>query len=140
MEKLPLWIHLSNIPLELFTQKGLSYIASAVGTPLYMDRITASQHRQAFAKVCVEIESVMEIPRFIKVGMRDGSVVIVNIHVPWYPLKCLHCSTFGHVAKTCPKKPVVAAPKVWIPKSVIKPVGETETMRKQENEVEGNKK
>ena len=34
MAKLPLWIHLSNIPLELFTQTGISYIASVVGNPL----------------------------------------------------------------------------------------------------------
>ena len=42
MAKLPIWIHLGKVPLELFTQKGLSYIASAIGSPLYMDRITAS--------------------------------------------------------------------------------------------------
>ncbi|MBA0682690.1 hypothetical protein Goari_024386, partial [Gossypium aridum] len=35
---------LSRVPLELFTQKGFSYIASAFGTPLYMDNITALQH------------------------------------------------------------------------------------------------
>ena len=65
MEKLPIWIQLSNIPLELFMQKRLSYIASAVGTSLYMDQITASQQRLAFAKICVEIEASMEIPKSI---------------------------------------------------------------------------
>ena len=43
MEKLPVWIHLGNVPLELFNQKGLSYITSTSGNPLYMDRITAGQ-------------------------------------------------------------------------------------------------
>ena len=42
MARLPIWLHLSNIPLELFTQRGISYIASAVRNPLYMDRITAN--------------------------------------------------------------------------------------------------
>ena len=42
MTKLPIWIHLGKVLLELFTQKGLSYIASAIGSPLYMDRITAN--------------------------------------------------------------------------------------------------
>ena len=50
-----------------------------------MDRITASQKRMAFAKVCVEVEAKMDIPRFIKVEMKDGSRVSVNIEVPWYP-------------------------------------------------------
>ena len=43
MAKLLIWIQLSNVPLELFTQRGISYIASAMENPLYMDRITANQ-------------------------------------------------------------------------------------------------
>lgn len=39
-QKFPLWIKLWNVPLELFTIDGISCIASAVGTPLYMDRAT----------------------------------------------------------------------------------------------------
>ncbi|XVE62457.1 hypothetical protein DITRI_Ditri06bG0119600 [Diplodiscus trichospermus] len=38
MSKIPIyWIQLENVPLELFTRKGLSYIASAVGRAFYMD-------------------------------------------------------------------------------------------------------
>ena len=61
MAKLPLWIQLSNIPLEFFTQKGISYIASALENPLYMDRITANKQRVAYAKVCIEVEACMEV-------------------------------------------------------------------------------
>ena len=43
MSKMPIWIQLSNVPLELFTQRGLSYIASDVRCLLYMDQITARQ-------------------------------------------------------------------------------------------------
>ncbi|PPR83651.1 hypothetical protein GOBAR_AA37058 [Gossypium barbadense] len=34
MDRLPVWIHLKHVPLELFTRGGLSYIASALGNPL----------------------------------------------------------------------------------------------------------
>ena len=74
MDKLPVWIHLGNIPLELFTPNGLSYITNALGTPLYMDHVMASQQRLAYAKICVELEVTMEIPQCIEVVMRDGSV------------------------------------------------------------------
>ncbi|MFQ6637220.1 hypothetical protein Gotur_014143 [Gossypium turneri] len=37
---MPVWIQCYRVILELFTQKGLSYIASAIGTPLYMDSVT----------------------------------------------------------------------------------------------------
>ncbi|XVE64008.1 hypothetical protein DITRI_Ditri07aG0066900 [Diplodiscus trichospermus] len=43
MSKIPIWIQLENVPLELFTRKRLSYIASVVGCPLYMEQITANQ-------------------------------------------------------------------------------------------------
>ncbi|KAK8571345.1 hypothetical protein V6N13_103472 [Hibiscus sabdariffa] len=51
MDRLSVWIHLYRIPLELFTTVGLSYIASVIGIPLYMDSITAGLQRLAFAKV-----------------------------------------------------------------------------------------
>ena len=82
MAKLPLWIHLHKVPLELFTQKGLSYIASGIGSPMYMDKITASQQRLSFAKICVEVEAARPIPRSIEVVMKDGSRVSIIVEVP----------------------------------------------------------
>ena len=35
MAKLSIWIQLGNIPLKLFMQRGISYIASVLGNPLY---------------------------------------------------------------------------------------------------------
>ena len=104
MAKLPVWIHLGNIPLELFTQKGISYIASAIGNPFYMDRITASQQRLAFAKVCVELEASMEAIRSIEVEVRNGKTVHVSVEYPWMPLKCSLCGIFGHGDNTCSRK------------------------------------
>ncbi|KAK8638784.1 hypothetical protein V6N13_137195 [Hibiscus sabdariffa] len=62
LQKMPIWVQLHNVPLELFSRKGLSYIASAMGTPLYMDSITASCERLEFAKVCIEIIAGVSIP------------------------------------------------------------------------------
>ena len=85
MEKLPIWVQLGNVPLELFTQDGLSYIASAIGNPLYMDKFMSGQSRLSFAKVCVEIEAAFDIPRYIDVQMCDDSYVSVSVEVPWFP-------------------------------------------------------
>ena len=133
MARLPLWIHLRNVPLELFNQNGLSYIASAIGTPLYMDKITASQQRLAFAKICVEVEASKDIPRSIEVEMKEGSVVSVFVDVPWYPQRCLQCETYGHGDKFCPKKKGVVPAKVWVPKQGAKKLGSNkETVQVQE--------
>ena len=133
MAKLPLWIHLGNIMLELFTQIGISYIASVLGNPLYMDRFTASQQRMAFAKVCIEVEAAKEIPNTIEVQLRDGSLVMVHVEVPWKPLKCMQCGIFGHGDKTCSKK--VQTVKAWVPKVVEKKIEGSTT----ENMVETQK-
>ncbi|XVE74386.1 hypothetical protein DITRI_Ditri12bG0012800 [Diplodiscus trichospermus] len=104
LAKIPIWIHLRNVPLELFTRSGLSYIASAVGIPLYMDRITTSYQRLAYAKVCVEIEVSSKIPSSIEVRMKDGSPISISVEVPWHPQRCTNCSLFGHSPNTCQRK------------------------------------
>ena len=40
--KILVWVQLHNVPLEYWTAKGLSYLASDVGTPLYADAVTES--------------------------------------------------------------------------------------------------
>ena len=119
MAKLPLWIQLSNIPLELFTQRGIGYIASALGNSLYMDRITANKQRVAYAKVCIEVEACKEVPRNVEVVLKDGTVISVFVEVPWMPAKCSQCGIFGHNDKGCPSKKVDTSihTKVWVPKT-----------------------
>ena len=102
--------------MELFKQKGISYIASVLGNPFYMDSITANQQRLAYAKVCVEVEASMEIPSSIEVELRDGASISVRVEVPWIPAKCSRCGIFGHGEKVSPRKPVEPA-KRWIPKA-----------------------
>ena len=119
MAKLPLWIQLSNIPLELFSQKGISYIASGLGNPLYMDRITTSQQRLAYARVCVEVEASKTIPQSLEIELKNGITVHVHVEIPWQPAKCSQCCIFGHGDKDCPmKSPVQAPEKIWKPKQV----------------------
>lgn len=42
---IPMWAKFYNIPLEFWNGDGLSRIASAVGTPLFMDQLTVSGNR-----------------------------------------------------------------------------------------------
>lgn len=45
LSKLPLWIQLYNVPLQYWSEEGLSYIASGIGKPLYADEMTESARR-----------------------------------------------------------------------------------------------
>ncbi|XP_039026533.1 uncharacterized protein LOC120160183 [Hibiscus syriacus] len=101
LTKIPIWVHLYNVPLELFSRVGHSYISSAIGNPLSMDSITASKTRLEFAKVCVEIGVNDVIPKFIEVVLRDGHQTSITVEVPWHPPSCKKCRVFGHNDKSC---------------------------------------
>ncbi|KAL4279069.1 hypothetical protein GQ457_03G007180 [Hibiscus cannabinus] len=102
LAKMPVWVQLFNVPLELFSRKGLSYISSALGVPLYMDSITASRERLEFAKVCIEVDAGRRLPRSIPVKLQDKTIVFVSVKIPWMPSSCSQCNTFGHSEKFCP--------------------------------------
>ncbi|XVE86095.1 hypothetical protein DITRI_Ditri18aG0008800 [Diplodiscus trichospermus] len=128
MSKLLVWIQ-SNIPLELFTQKVISYIANALGNPLYMDRFTASQQRLAFAKVCVKLDAKFVLPKYIEVVFKDGTLAFIFVDVPWMSAKCTHCAIFRHREKSCFAKSTPVATKVWVPKlKPNEPKGNDETL------------
>ncbi|KAG5560625.1 hypothetical protein RHGRI_003821 [Rhododendron griersonianum] len=56
VSKIPIWVQLYNVPLELWTAPGLSYVASAIGRPLYADRMTKTCKRLNYAKSCISQE------------------------------------------------------------------------------------
>ncbi|KAK8610902.1 hypothetical protein V6N13_082058 [Hibiscus sabdariffa] len=88
--------HIQNKPLVLRKWEpnlaklnfGLSYIAGALGTPLYMDSITASRERLEYAKVYVEIGVDSEIPKHINLVLRNGSTNADHVYIPWLPPRC----------------------------------------------------
>ncbi|GJW56198.1 putative reverse transcriptase domain-containing protein [Tanacetum coccineum] len=62
--KVPLWVKIFNIPLEAWNSEAISRIASRIGTPIIMDRITTSMcekayGRASFARVLVEADATM---------------------------------------------------------------------------------
>ena len=95
MAKLPIWIQQRNVPLELFTKNGISYIVSAIGNPLYMDRITANQQHLAFVKICVEVVANVEISHFIEVKIQNGFIIAIKVEVPWRPQNVPNVEFFG---------------------------------------------
>ncbi|XP_039021875.1 uncharacterized protein LOC120154125 [Hibiscus syriacus] len=70
-------VNLFNVPLELFSKTGLSYIASAIRSPLTMDSVIAAKTHLEFAKVCIEIGVNDVIPKSIDVVLKD--VVSVSV-------------------------------------------------------------
>lgn len=104
LTKLPVWVFFKKVPLELFTHKGLGYIASAVGIPKSMDRYTTERTRPEYARICVEIDVKKEVPQFIEVVRRDGSIAQMEVVIPRIPVRYANCSIYGHSSKCCTNK------------------------------------
>ncbi|KAF7123196.1 hypothetical protein RHSIM_Rhsim12G0177600 [Rhododendron simsii] len=115
--RIPIWVQLYNIPHEYWTAPGLSYVASAIGRPLYADSMTEKCRRLSYAGVCVEIEVGAYLPSSFCLRLANGNDVEITAKYPWKPLQCLDCKVFGHNGAGCPKnaQPVVAP---WAPPQV----------------------
>ncbi|KAK8667842.1 hypothetical protein V6N13_105323 [Hibiscus sabdariffa] len=103
LDSAPVWVKLWHVPLELFSREGLSYIASALGKPLYMDRATTLKMQLEFAKICIEVYGTDVIPGSVTLDLGEGVTIDVGVEIDWAPPKCDHCAIFGHSADKCSK-------------------------------------
>ncbi|CAL5339681.1 unnamed protein product [Camellia sinensis] len=106
----PLWVKLYNVPLELWTEEGLGYIASIMGTPLYLDVPIFKRSRLTFVRICIEVPANKEIPKSFKINIGYGDPYEIHVEVPWKPQRCDGCKTFGHATNLCPQKPKTLNP------------------------------
>ncbi|GAV66861.1 LOW QUALITY PROTEIN: DUF4283 domain-containing protein, partial [Cephalotus follicularis] len=84
---IPVWVKLANVPSELWTKQGLSYVASALGVPLCMDAATTAGNRLSFARV-IEMKASSNFPTSYKVRRRNGTLVEVLVQYAWKPSPC----------------------------------------------------
>ncbi|GJT51143.1 RNA-directed DNA polymerase, eukaryota, reverse transcriptase zinc-binding domain protein [Tanacetum coccineum] len=119
--KIPIWIRLFNIPLEAWSVRGISALASRLGRPIKMDQVTSKMckngvGRLGYARVLIEINVEDEFLDKIEINYLDErrkvkSTKWVRVEYTWKPDRCTHCKVFGHSMQRCdamPKpKPVV---------------------------------
>jgi len=100
---IPAWIKIHKLPLECWTEAGLSRIASSIGKPIHVDNATAKRQRLDFARVCVEVEAGDELPDEVQIKV-NGDSVVVTIEYQWLPSNCSKCRIFGHSTESCTSK------------------------------------
>ncbi|KAK3189587.1 hypothetical protein Dsin_029148 [Dipteronia sinensis] len=90
------------------TEEGLSYVASAVGNPLYADSLTETMKRILYVRICVEIDATSNLIDSFDLLMGEGDEhnngenVEILVEYQWKPKIFLECKSFGHNAATCP--------------------------------------
>lgn len=67
VSRVPIWIQLPGLDVQYWSVKGLSKIASKIGTPMYADRCTAAKERISYVRILVEVDLVEDLPHTIPI-------------------------------------------------------------------------
>ncbi|KAL0455535.1 UNVERIFIED_CONTAM: hypothetical protein Slati_0892700 [Sesamum latifolium] len=100
--QVPIWIRIRHLPMDYWTEDGLSAVASGLGTPLYTDKITKNCLRLDFARVCVMLDYHSKLPKHLVVLspiLREGgriwlawNALEVGVEVLTIQEQYIHCS------------------------------------------------
>ncbi|KAL0670789.1 hypothetical protein Bca4012_033493 [Brassica carinata] len=102
---IPLWVHLRNVPMDMYSWKGLSFTSSPVGEPVRLHPETEQCINLKVAKVFVKADLSKELPKSMNFTLK-GKETLVEYSYPWLPPKCTTCGRWGHLAKVCRGKNV----------------------------------
>ncbi|XP_021991402.1 uncharacterized protein LOC110888172 [Helianthus annuus] len=115
IKTVPIWVKLHNVPISVYTDDGLSLLASKLGVPKRLDSYTADMcvenwGRSSYARAMIELNADNELKDHITVAIpkmdEDGFILErVKVEYERRPLRCSTCCLFGHDDNTCSKKP-----------------------------------
>lgn len=75
MKSIPLWVTLTNVPPTMFTDKGLEFLASAVGEPKRLHPKTESCVKFDEAQILVVADLTKDLPsEYVFTGEEEGEV------------------------------------------------------------------
>lgn len=91
LKKIPLWAQFYNVPLELWTAEGLSYVANAASVALYANKMTETSKRQSYAKIGIEVVVGSDLPESFDVILANNTSFPIEVWYPRKPLSCEKC-------------------------------------------------
>ncbi|XP_019087344.1 PREDICTED: uncharacterized protein LOC109127245 [Camelina sativa] len=105
LKSVPLWVVLKNIPHTMFTNKGLQFLSSAVGTPIRLHPKTEACSSFDEAQILVEADLTKTLPvEYHLAGEEEGELdIVVKYSYPWLPPQCSQCRKWGHLQAACLK-------------------------------------
>lgn len=99
-ETIPMWVHLTKIPISTFSWEALSFMTSAVGHPVRLHPETIACSNFEEAKVFVNVDVTKTLPKEIDFTW-GGKEFTAGFFYPWLPARCGLCEKWGHTDKVC---------------------------------------
>jgi len=120
MKSIKLWITLKDVPLSMFTDKGLEFLASVVGKPIRLHPKTEACVSFDEAQVLVEADLTKELPKeYVFTGEEEGELdAVVHFSYPWLPPRCIGCGKWDHLKDSCLVVATTVVKKTHSPKTV----------------------
>ncbi|GAA0164576.1 hypothetical protein LIER_20174 [Lithospermum erythrorhizon] len=99
----PTWVLFHDVPLFVWSESGLSKIASKVGIPMYTDKVTKDRTKMSYARCLIDVD--VSKPPVMEFGVKlsGGRRYIQKVTYECYPDYCCECKTFGHNVFKCKK-------------------------------------
>lgn len=94
----PVWVRLSNIPVNFYHRSILMGIARGLGNPVKVDLTTLNFERARFARVCVEVNLSKPLKGSVMVNGERYYVFYEGLNKI-----CSRCGMYGHLVHTCPQ-------------------------------------
>ncbi|CAN1175120.1 hypothetical protein LINPERHAP2_LOCUS31765, partial [Linum perenne] len=98
------WVRLSGLPLEFFTETFLRRIGDKIGTLVPIDPTTLAMKIGNYARICVRVDLSKKLLSKYKLLHRIRRVEYEGMHVV-----CFKCGIYGHNNELCPT--ILAATK-----------------------------
>ncbi|KAH1214762.1 hypothetical protein GmHk_13G036051 [Glycine max] len=101
LSKIPVWVKLRNLPLELWNPQALGKILSKIGSPIRSNHLTASKGSISFARALVEVDASLELIDEVRFRLPTGKTFVQKIECENRPSFCTHCKMIGHRLTNC---------------------------------------
>ncbi|XP_048616271.1 uncharacterized protein LOC106392972 [Brassica napus] len=94
----PVWIRLTNIPVNFYHRSILMGIAKGLGKPIRVDSTTLNFERARFARVCVEVNLAKPLKGTVLINGERYFVAYEGLSEI-----CPRCGIYGHLIHGCPR-------------------------------------
>ncbi|GKE87316.1 zinc knuckle CX2CX4HX4C containing protein [Tanacetum coccineum] len=116
LTRIPIWVKLHDVPLQVFEEDGISLIATLIRKPIMLESYTSSMckdswGRSSFARCLIEVNSEADLVDGVTISIPsltvdDFTKETIRVEYERRPPRCDECKIFVHVYDHCPKKMV----------------------------------
>ncbi|KAF7839253.1 uncharacterized protein G2W53_007735 [Senna tora] len=96
IQKLATWVHLPNLPIELYYDKFLFRLGHHIGKVIRIDVNTSLQSRGKYARMCVKLD--LSQPLLSQYCVHG---IVRKIEYEGLHFICFECGTYGHDLEHC---------------------------------------